>query len=246
MMMRILDHFVDPADHLALDEASLMRPELDRDDGSSEMPDLLRIWEFNAPVVVAGRSTRVEEEIDSTFCREHRIPVLRRCRGGASVVAGPGCLMYSVVLSHRGREHLKKIDVAHEHVMSRVLRAAQQQIAELELQGVCDLTWRNRKCSGNSLRVTRSHVLYHGTLLYDFDLDLLSRCLRTAPRQPDYRKGRSHSQFVTNLPIQPQTFADDLAAIFDVNGQFDAESFSDEIRRLREQRYDSQTWHYRH
>ncbi len=246
MMMRILDRFVDPADHLALDEASLMRPDPDRDNGSSEMPDLLRIWEFKTPVVVAGRSTRIEEEIDTSLCRERRIPVLRRCSGGASIVAGPGCLMYSVVLSHRGREHLKKIDVAHEHVMSRVLQAAQRQIADLELQGVCDLTWRNRKCSGNSLRVTRSHVLYHGTLLYDFDLELLSGCLREAPRQPDYRQGRNHSDFVTNLPIQPQSFSEDLAAIFHVDGQIDAESFADEIRRLREQRYDSQAWHLRH
>jgi lipoate-protein ligase A len=36
--------------------------------------------------------------------------------------------------------------------------------------------------------------------LYDFPLDLLS-CLRTAPRQPEYRAGREHREFVTNLPV---------------------------------------------
>ena len=58
-----------------------------------------------------------------------------------------------------------------------------------------------RKFSGNSLRVKRTHFLYHGTLLYDFDLPLIATCLRTAPRQPDYRQPRDHNDFVTNLPL---------------------------------------------
>ncbi len=57
-----------------------------------------------------------------------------------------------------------------------------------------------RKFSGNSLRVKRRHLLYHGTLLFDFDLELIARCLKHPPREPDYRAGRPHAEFVANLP----------------------------------------------
>src|SRR5262249_25600881 len=57
-----------------------------------------------------------------------------------------------------------------------------------------------KKFSGNSLRVKRRHLLYHGTLLFDFDLSLISRCLKHPPREPDYRQGRRHDEFVANLP----------------------------------------------
>jgi lipoate-protein ligase A len=51
------------------------------------------------------------------------------------------------------------------------------------------------------LRSKRRHILYHGTLLYDFPLPLISQLLRMPPRQPDYRAGRSHSDFVVNLDL---------------------------------------------
>ena len=243
-MHRMLDDFTDPADHLALDEAVLTRasPGLD-----SDHPwEVLRIWEFTEPVVVAGRSSRVNEEIDIGYCQSRNIPVLRRCTGGASVVGGPGCLMYSVVLAHDCHDGLKKIDVAHQYVMRRVLTAVQQQVPAAALQGICDLTWQNCKCSGNSLRVTRERILYHGTILYDFDLSMLTRCLREAPRQPDYREGRDHGAFVTNVPLNPELLRKDLETVFDVRSSLMAGLLENEVCKLREQRYDSRQWHYRH
>ena len=44
-------------------------------------------------------------------------------------------------------------------------------------------------------------MLYHGTLLYDFDLRLIETYLRVPPRQPEYRDGRSHREFVANVPL---------------------------------------------
>jgi len=49
--------------------------------------------------------------------------------------------------------------------------------------------------------VKREHLLYHGTLLYDFPLELIARCLAMPPREPAYRAGRPHAAFVANLPI---------------------------------------------
>lgn len=240
-MIQFIDTFHHPQDHLALDEAMLVQAD------ASESPfQGLRIWEFSQPTAVVGRSTRVEDELDIDYCNAHSIPIFRRCSGGASVIGGPGCLMYSLVLSLDQTPELRKIDAAHEYVMSRVLTACQQQLPEVQLQGICDLTWKNRKFSGNSLRIARQHLLYHGTILYDFDLDMIARCLKTAPRQPEYRGGRDHAEFVTNAPIAAQRFAHDLGDAFDVSKKSEVQPFFACILELRKQRYDSKAWNFRH
>ncbi len=239
-MQHVDDDLTNPRDHLALDESMLLAAE------SGEAGDAIRIWEFDRHVAVAGRSTRINDEIDVSHCDDRGIPVLRRCSGGASVIGGPGCLMYSVVLGLDRNEDLRRIDVAHQHVMGRVRDAARKQIPEVELQGTCDLTWNNRKCSGNSLRVARRHLLYHGTLLYDFDLSVISDCLRLAPRQPEYRAGRDHDAFVTNVRIDVPTFKRDLIEVFEAKERIDAAVHAARIDELRSERYDQSDWHFRH
>jgi lipoate---protein ligase len=119
-------------------------------------------------------------------------------------VTGPGCLMYALVLRYSGREHLRLIDHAHQHVLSAVASALSPIVPGIEHLGICDLAIANRKFSGNSVRCKRDHLLYHGTLLYNFDLSLVERLLRLPPRQPDYRAGRAHDQFVMNLGMSAE------------------------------------------
>lgn len=73
--------------------------------------------------MVVGRSSRVAIEVNQSECRRLDVPVLRRSSGGASVVAGPGCLMYAVVLSCQQRPQLRMISEAHHLVMTTMLTA---------------------------------------------------------------------------------------------------------------------------
>jgi lipoate-protein ligase A len=140
------------------------------------------------------------------------IPVLRRPSGGAAVVLGPGCLMHAVVLSRRLRGGLRAVDRVHRFVLRRLAAALEPWAPEVRCQGTSDLALGGRKFSGNSVRVRREHLLYHGTLLYDFPLELIDRCLAMPPRQPDYREGRPHAAFVTNLPLSAATLRRSLAS----------------------------------
>ncbi|NND98427.1 MAG: lipoate--protein ligase family protein [Pirellulaceae bacterium] len=239
-MRQIIESLTDPADHLALDESVLLAAD------AGELGETIRVWQFDRPVVVVGRSTKVNEEVDHAFCDQQAIPILRRCSGGASVVGGPGCLMYSIVISLDVHGELRKIDAAHRFVISRVLAATQQQISDVAWQGTCDLTYRNQKFSGNSLRISRSHLIYHGTILYDADLTLLAACLRNPPRQPDYRSGRDHHEFVTNVPIDPAALSADLYARFDVDEVPLNELPVHRMQQLRAERYDVSSWNHRH
>lgn len=206
--MQFLNRTLDtPALNLGLDEALL---EMAEARPTVEPPlELARLWAPQQHAVILGRGSRYQEEVDLDYCRAHSIPILRRHSGGATVVIGPGSLLYSVVVSLERRPELRDLNQAHQYVMQRIQAAVQPFCPGVQIQGICDLTWNNRKVSGNSLKVGRRHFLYHGTLLYQFDLPLLARCLKTPPRQPDYRANRSHLDFVANLHV-PDRFGSEF------------------------------------
>lgn len=228
-----------PAENLALDEALLEQAE----DGDGP-PEALRLWESPQPVVVVGRSSRVDDEVDRQACQRLGIPILRRTSGGAAVVAGPGCLMYAVVLDYRRRPQVQMIQQAHCYVIGVLAKAIRPRIPAISCCGTSDLALDGRKVSGNSLRCKRTHLLYHGTLLYDFPLDLISTCLKQPPRQPEYRQGRRHEDFVTNLPLS----ADQLrSALIQAWGSDSALEAWPQLRtrELAQQRYTQDSWNLR-
>ncbi len=195
--MQLLELTLDsPAENLALDEALLLKAEEQR-----EPAETLRLWEPRELSVVVGSSSRVHSEVRVAACQTDRIAILRRSSGGAAIVTGPGCLMYAVILSLRQRPELKAIDRAHRYVLDAIGAALTPTVGNVVRRGTSDLAVGERKFSGNSLRVKREHLLYHGTLLYDFPLDRIGAYLAEPPRQPDYRLGRNHGEFVANLPL---------------------------------------------
>jgi len=196
-------------ENIALDEALLYEVETAADKGNQPR-ECLRLWEPAAPMVVVGRNSTIDGEVNVAFCREQGIPVLRRASGGCAIVTGPGCLMYAVVLSYELRPKLKQLDEAHRFVLDTLLTGLRPLMANVDRQGTCDLVVGPHKFSGNSLRCRRNALLYHGTLLYDFPLELVSKCLKQPPREPEYRAGREHAAFVMNLPVSAAAIKESL------------------------------------
>ncbi len=195
--MRYLDLTLPtPAENLALDEALLDEAETAR-----EPMETLRFWESTELAVIVGRSSKIPHEVQVEICRREGIPVLRRASGGAAVVIGPGCLMYALVLNLAQRPALRAVDQAHRLVLGTLARALRALAPEVRCRGISDLVVGGQKFSGNSLRLKRENLLYHGTILYGFPVEWIDRYLAMPPRQPDYRNGRPHGQFVANLPL---------------------------------------------
>jgi lipoate-protein ligase A len=239
-LMRFLDLTLEtPQANLALDEAILESAEQ-----ADEPTETLRLWESPRPFVVLGRSSRVAVEVDEDECHRRGLPILRRCSGGASVVAGPGCLMYALVLSFDLRPELRMISEAHCFVAQNMMAALRPLVPQVQFRGTCDLTVEDKKFSGNSLRIKRSCMLYHGTLLVNFPLELISTCLRTPPRQPDYRQGREHDAFVTNLGVPTEGLRQAIVSQWQAHSDA-ADWPRTETEELIRQRYSQRTWNYR-
>lgn len=84
-------------------------------------------------------------------------------------------------------------------------------------------------------------MLYHGTLLYDYDLSILSQCLGTPPRQPDYRNGRDHGSFVTNLPASKEALSRALHQAWGTNAPFDDVNLT-MVEQLADAKYRDPAW----
>lgn len=200
--MHFWDHsYPTPEENLAFDEAVLEW----MDNQTNSDAELLRLWQMPKRCVVIGRSSKVSLEVNQFACQQDDVPIYRRMSGGASIVAGPGCLMFSLLLSLERRPNCRGLDGAHHTVMSRMREAlccafkAIGSDAQVGIQGICDLTIDGRKISGNALRIKRNWLMYHGTLLINMPLEWIEHYLLEPPKQPEYRQGRKHREFVESL-----------------------------------------------
>jgi lipoate---protein ligase len=187
-----------PEENLACDEALLEFCE------EHDNCEVLRLWQPAQYFIVVGYADRAGTEVNLEFCRQYTLPVLRRCSGGGAVLQGPGCLNYSLVLRIDSTAVLRSISGTNSFILRRhqdTLAALLQ--APVEMKGHTDLAIGGLKFSGNAQRRRRNCLLFHGCFLLHLDLALLEKVLPLPSRQPDYRLGRSHRDFLINLSIAP-------------------------------------------
>lgn len=229
-----------PAENLALDDALLEEAEAAAERGEAPR-ELLRIWEPRETMVVLGRSSRIGQEVHFDACQNRGINVLRRSSGGATIVTGPGCLMYALVLGYAQRPGLRRIDEAHRYVLARHVAALRPPCPVTTCAGTSDLAIAGRKFSGNSMRCRRDVFLYHGTLFYDFPLDHVAELLRTPPRQPAYRAGRDHRAFLTNFPAPRNQLINALRTAWQADDPLQDWPL-ERVRQLVVEKYASPQW----
>ena len=135
---------------------------------------------------------------DLESCRDLGIEVIRRASGGGTVLQMPGVLNYSLTAPSPPVFDIRRTFAIGALYLVRLL-------GDLGLEGhqrgISDVAVGQLKISGNAMAKRWGGLLLHGTLLCDLDLDLVEKCLRHPPREPDYRQGRSHRQFITTLKL---------------------------------------------
>jgi lipoate-protein ligase A len=164
----------------------------------------LRFWELNTYTVVLGRSNQSDNESFEEACKARNIDILKRPSGGGTVVLGPGCLCYSLYLP-TSEQDFSTIDSTNKTIMNTHSKALNTALTGIEVHGVSDLCYQGYKFSGNAQRRKKNSVLFHGTFLYDFNLDIISTLLKHPSKEPEYRQKKAHSDFVKNIPLSSDT-----------------------------------------
>ncbi|MBI5149480.1 MAG: lipoate--protein ligase family protein [Candidatus Omnitrophica bacterium] len=181
--------------------------------------ETLRFWESGQFFVVLGRISKLEQDVHLPNVRRDAIPVLRRSSGGGTVLQGPGCLNYSLVLSKELHPQVVDLKKSYQWILGNIITALDRLGVKAAFRPLSDIALVDgeRKISGNAQKRGRKFILHHGTLLYNFDLDEITEYL-TMPRDiPEYRNGRRHSDFVANIPAPARSLKDVLTQAFQVS-----------------------------
>lgn len=228
-----------PSENLACDEALLEAVE------QGECDEVLRVWSAPGYFVVVGYSNRVETEVNVPFCRDQGVPVFRRCSGGGTVLQGPGCLNYSLILRHENSTRLTGITHTNEYIMGRNRDALTPLLgSNLQVRGHTDLTRNGLKFSGNAQKRKLRALLFHGTFLLGLDPAMMEQTLRMPSMEPGYRENRTHRDFVVNLEVSARQVEHALAQGWEAREAL-TKVPTETIARLVREKYNRTEWNWK-
>jgi lipoate---protein ligase len=156
--------------------------------------DVYRILE---PIIVLGRSSKPDIELHVDRCRQDRLPVIRRHGGGCAVVLDPGTLVLSVAHPSKG---IGDIRATYTKWVSVLINSLDRlHVKNVRRDGHSDLVISDRKISGSCMQIRKGLTYFTASILIDPDIELMELYLKHPPREPQYRKGRRHRDFVGSL-----------------------------------------------
>ncbi len=175
----------DPALNLAQEEYLLSR---------AGIRDEILYFYVNDPSIIIGRHQNTAEEIDADYVRANHIRVVRRLSGGGAVYHDRGNLNFSLITPGD-----PQASADFSRCLNPILSALRGLGLAAELSGRNDLTLNGAKFSGNAYYHTRAGSVIHGTLLYNTDLDVLTKALRPRPEKLSSKGIKSARSRVTNI-----------------------------------------------
>ena len=186
-MKYIVNNSNDPEYNLAFEEYCFKHLEINPDE------DYVILW-INGPAIIVGKNQNTLEEINKDYVDENKIQVVRRITGGGAVYHDLGNLNFSILTLDTGEG---KIDFQKYNIP--IVKSLEKLGIKCELSGRNDMTIDGKKFSGIAQSVSRKRVLNHGTLLFDTDLDVLSKGLNVKQDKIASKGVKSVKSRVTNI-----------------------------------------------
>ncbi|MFH0965758.1 MAG: hypothetical protein V2A58_17305 [Planctomycetota bacterium] len=179
------------AEEIARDEALLDEIE------GGRAGALLRFWELPRFGVAVGKGEALEDCVKMPEVLGDRLEIIRRPSAGGSVLIGPGNLNIVLAATHgAGGRDIHRAYRTLQEAVALALRAFDVPAAFIPPG---DIALGGRKISGIAQCSRRRGYLVHSTLLVSMDLSLIGRYLPHPAREPAYRAGRAHLDFLTTL-----------------------------------------------
>ncbi|EQF29492.1 lipoyltransferase and lipoate-ligase family protein [Clostridioides difficile CD160] len=185
-MYYLLNKSTNPYFNLALEEYLFLNEKYN--------DDIIIIWR-NEESIFIGKNQNPYQEIHHAVIEKGEIPILRRISGGGTVYHDLGNINMSFIQKDR---HLHEIDfLEHTKFMQDMLLALGLDVSITERK---DLFLKGKKISGSAQSIKRKNSLYHGTLLYDSDLNKLTKYLNSN-KSTESNATKSVSSKVTNIKL---------------------------------------------
>ena len=155
------------------------------------------VWKPDFLCLVLGYGNKIESSIHVKAVKEDNISVYRRPTGGETVLLSPDTLALSVV---KFREHLRFGNRFFRYFNEKIIKALNSIGIESLLQkGFSDISINDKKVLGSAIYQNRNKILFQAVLNLNEPAQLMERYIKHPGREPDYRRGRKHMDFVTSI-----------------------------------------------
>ncbi|MEE4260389.1 MAG: hypothetical protein V2I62_11545 [Bacteroidales bacterium] len=174
----------------------------------SEKESDFLIWQPDKTFIILGRSNRIaEDSVHIENARKDGVEIYKRPSGGEAVILSPNTLVISVKLP------LKNTLNTHHYfkVINRSIIEALSAlgIKDLGNKGISDISIGMKKILGSSIYRKQQTLFYHAVLNISEPIEHISLYLKHPKKEPDYRLGRTHDEFVTSLRLEGYEFSFD-------------------------------------
>ena len=227
----------DPCYNLAFEEYVL----LNRKD-----TDVLILWQNDNSIII-GVNQNTEAEINAPFVAEHGIHVVRRTTGGGAVYHDLGNLNYSFISDYAG------IEASSLERFTRPIVSALESLGiHAEASGRNDILAEGCKVSGTARRIAEGRILYHGTLLFDSNPEMVAGSLHVDPekfRSKGVKSVRSRVGNIRAFLKKDMTLPEFWAYLKTfLAGETEASSLTEEelreVNALADSKYRTREWNY--
>ncbi|MDB1709894.1 lipoate--protein ligase [Enterococcus entomosocium] len=147
------------------------------------------------PCVIIGRNQNAYQEIDFDYLRNRKIVLTRRTSGGGAVYDDLGNMSFSFV-TKKDATSFGDYQSATQPIMKGL---AAMGAKDVEVHGRNDLFIDGKKFSGNAMYTKKGRTYSHGTLMYDVDLEELTKVLHVAQEKIASKATKSVRKSVTNI-----------------------------------------------
>jgi lipoate-protein ligase A len=185
----------------------------------------MMVWRPDSRAVIIGNSNKAVNTVDIPNAAEDSVPVYKRNSGGESVVLTENMLIISIAKNIDKFGNSKEMFNQYNNLIIKGL--AELGIENLGLKGISDIAIGEKKILGSAMYRNKDRSFYHAVLNVSEDIDVIARYLRHPEREPDYRSGRSHKDFVTSISEQYKKF--EFNEIKTILEKVFAEYFNDSI-----------------
>jgi len=210
---------------------------------------VLLLWQAEKTVML-GNNQSVNAEVNLTCAEEFNISIVRRSSGGGAIYTDSGTVLYSLI-----EPVSNEITVHREGVAVMLIDALGKMKVPAYRDGKNDILAEGRKFSGLAQYSSGSHVCTHGSILYDTDLDILTKVLipdetKLQPkgiRSIRSRVGNIKSYIAGDLTVYE--FIQSLKNILLPKENYTTYSLDNndliEINRISDEKYSSKNWNFR-
>lgn len=143
----------------------------------NEIPDTLRFMEFSPHTVLVGYHQAVDLEVERARCQALNVEINRRVTGGGAIYMDSRQLGWEICVGQdSGR--LTDSDQVYRQLSEVVVEALASFGIPAAFRPVNDVEVNGRKISGTGGTRFGDALIYQGTLLVEFDVDLMIEVLK--------------------------------------------------------------------